>query len=592
MSSDSCLLTSDFQPRTSAGWLCALLLSLLCAPLIRAEGPIPPIASGYGASGAFSVAVEKLVNPLSESTPVWIYHPAEINTPVPAIFFTHGFTRNEPELFSALITHIVSRGYAVVFSSYPSITLGSLISDNRYDIILRGYEEAARRFPQYLDTTRAGFMGHSYGGGATPWLTYKGITEKGWGKSAAFMFMVAPYYYFRGGPREFAAFPAHVKMLTQVYEGDNLCDHRIGKELHDLINLPASEKDILMVRAEKRFGYELKAEHSELYGGDGEEPVNGVDYYAVWRLFDALADYTFTGAADAKRIALGNGGAEQRYMGLWPDGQPVREMLGGDCLNLTRPQLSFTFPYFPNPDDVTVVSSASFRNNNGLAPGSLASALGSRLSATAASAPAPMLSLNGTTVRIKDSGCVEHNAPLFFASPAQVNFLVPETVALGQATVTAFNEAGAVAIGTIQVSATAPALFTASSTGSGLAAASLLRVKADGRVLYEAIARYDTAQNRFAAVPVDFGPDRGADSDLLFLVLYGAGLRGRTALSSVSARIGRVNAEVLYAGAQGDFLGLDQINLRLPRALAGAGEVDIVITVEGKTANTVRAGFR
>ena len=49
-----------------------------------------------------------------------------------------------------------------------------------------------------------------------------------------------------------------------------------------------------------------------------------------------------------------------------------------------------------------------------------------------------------------------------------------------------------------------------------------------------------------------------------------------------------------FAGpvAQGQFDGLDQINLGpLPRELAGRGEVDIVITVDGKQANVVTVTF-
>jgi len=57
-------------------------------------------------------------------------------------------------------------------------------------------------------------------------------------------------------------------------------------------------------------------------------------------------------------------------------------------------------------------------------------------------------------------------------------------------------------------------------------------------------------------------------------------------------RIGGQSAEVLYAGPQGAFVGLDQVNLRLARSLAGLGEADLVLTVDGKAANTVRIGIR
>ncbi|MFN0109688.1 MAG: hypothetical protein ACKVZH_12615 [Blastocatellia bacterium] len=40
------------------------------------------------------------------------------------------------------------------------------------------------------------------------------------------------------------------------------------------------------------------------------------------------------------------------------------------------------------------------------------------------------------------------------------------------------------------------------------------------------------------------------------------------------------------------FIGLDQFNVRLDRALIGRGDVDVVITVNGKVANTVRINIK
>jgi uncharacterized protein (TIGR03437 family) len=84
----------------------------------------------------------------------------------------------------------------------------------------------------------------------------------------------------------------------------------------------------------------------------------------------------------------------------------------------------------------------------------------------------------------------------------------------------------------------------------------------------------------------------GAASDQVFLILYGTGIRNRSALSAVVARIGGDNAEVSFAGAQSEFIGLDQVNTLLPRSLAGRGEVDVNLTVDGKAANLVRINIR
>lgn len=569
-----------------------LLLLALC-PVMSAQSPVDfePITSGYGAQGDYTLRVEKFPNPIWPIRDVEIFLPAETSGPVPVVFFAPGFSRNDSDTYGALIRHIVSRGYAVVFTAYQVVSLDPTLHELRYATIFAGFEEAVKRYGQYLDTTRVGFMGHSYGAGAVPALAWKAINEKGWGKAAAFLFPMAPWYYFNISLKRFINFPAHVKLLMQVYEGDDLCDHRIAKEIFDRINLPASEKDFVMLMTEERNSYRLGAEHGAMYGGDGRERLDALDYYGVWRLFDALADYTFNGNEAGKKIALGNGSAAQRYMGLWPDGQPVRQMLAGDCVAVARASLSFSFPYFPaQPDGVTNVSSASFSNLFGLASDSLATAYGKNLavSASASGANGPQTNLNGTIVKVRDNYCAERLAPMFYVSPTQVNYLVPAGTAPGAATVTVISEQGTISSGMVQIGEVAPSLFTANADGKGIAAALIFRLIADGTHSYEPVARYDEAAKKFIPVPVE----PGAESDQLFLILYGTGIRARSSLSYVAAWIGGVYAETLYAGPQGYFTGLDQINLRIPRNLSGRGEVEVLLTADGRNANFVTVSFR
>jgi len=70
-------------------------------------------------------------------------------------------------------------------------------------------------------------------------------------------------------------------------------------------------------------------------------------------------------------------------------------------------------------------------------------------------------------------------------------------------------------------------------------------------------------------------------------VLFGTGIRGRSDLSNVKVEVGGEAMQVLYAGPQSEFVGLDQVNLILSRSLIGRGEVNVVLTVDGKVANTV-----
>ena len=62
--------------------------------------------------------------------------------------------------------------------------------------------------------------------------------------------------------------------------------------------------------------------------------------------------------------------------------------------------------------------------------------------------------------------------------------------------------------------------------------------------------------------------------------------------ATVSATIGGLASEVLAAEPAMGLVGLDQVNVRLSRALAGRGEVDVSLSVDGRITNTVRINVR
>jgi len=220
-----------------------------------------------------------------------------------------------------------------------------------------------------------------------------------------------------------------------------------------------------------------------------------------------------------------------------------------------------------------------------LAAEAIASAFGQGLAgSTEAASVLPLpTSLAGTTVNVKDSAGVERLAPLFFVSPGQVNYLVPEGTRVGSATITVTSRDRVVGAGSLPIEAVAPGLFTANASGRGVAAALALRVSADGTQTSQTAFRCGAAPDSCVPAPVDLG----SESDQVFLLLFGTGIRGRSSVSAVRATIGGEAAEVVGVGPQGQFVGLDQVNVRLPRRLIGRGEVDVVLTVDGKTANTV-----
>lgn len=210
-----------------------------------------------------------------------------------------------------------------------------------------------------------------------------------------------------------------------------------------------------------------------------------------------------------------------------------------------------------NEQPLTVASAADF-NQQRLARESIAVAFGQNLTEATA-----------TQVFIVDANGTEHSARVFSASPEQLTFQVPADAALGPANVLIRTATGELLTTAFEIVETAPAIFSAMAENRAFPAATLLRVHSDGRLSYDPVSRL-----------------RFGDEEQLILVLFGTGLRHHQ--GRVSAQIGMIELPVLFAGAQGEFAGLDQINLALPRSLAGNGEVTLKLTVDGQSANPLR----
>jgi len=235
---------------------------------------------------------------------------------------------------------------------------------------------------------------------------------------------------------------------------------------------------------------------------------------------------------------------------------------------------------------VTTVSAASYAAP--VAPDSVASAFGIGVAGStnvARAQPLPTI-LDGVVVKIKDSAGSERAAPLFFISPTQINLQVPPATAVGMATMTVEFNGNKIAAGVLNVIPVAPGFFTFNADGKGVPAGYAVRVRGAAQS-FVPIHQTGTA-NRQEPLPIDLGPE----GDRVWLVLFGTGIRGRSALSNVTATIGGMNAIVGYAGAQGDFVALDQVNLLIPRSLMGLGEVDVVLSVGGRVSNIVKVNIK
>jgi uncharacterized protein (TIGR03437 family) len=221
---------------------------------------------------------------------------------------------------------------------------------------------------------------------------------------------------------------------------------------------------------------------------------------------------------------------------------------------------------------LAVVNAASYKLG-ALPADSIATAFGTGLAVRIEHAQALPLptEMAGTTVMVNGVA-----APLLYVSPTQINFVIPPTAGAGRATIIVSNPAGNFALAASEVTPAAPAIFSADSTGAGDAAA---------------VATADGVSYEFAPFNVSVNGRQN------ILLLFGTGFRHAEALNpgdengvaeAVRVTVEGREARVLYAGAQGQFVGLDQLNVELPPSLeAGARRAEVKVYLNGVEANRV-----
>jgi uncharacterized protein (TIGR03437 family) len=194
-----------------------------------------------------------------------------------------------------------------------------------------------------------------------------------------------------------------------------------------------------------------------------------------------------------------------------------------------------------------------------IAPGSIFTIFGNRLAAgvsLATNVVTPPTSLGGVTVTIGGSA-----AALFYVSPTQINGVVDSAARTGVQTITVASSTGTQTAAVTIAANAPPGLFSLFGTGTR-----------DGAIL-----------NAITFLLGDFST-RTANSPT-FLALFATGLN---LASAPVVTIGGVPVPVVFFGAAPCCDGLQQINIMLPDALAGAGRVPVVVTSNGVASNTVQ----
>lgn len=230
----------------------------------------------------------------------------------------------------------------------------------------------------------------------------------------------------------------------------------------------------------------------------------------------------------------------------------------------------------------TVYSGASYQPV--VAPNSWAVAFGTAMASSTADATLTAgqwpTTLAGITVTVDGLA-----AELYYVSPQQINFLIPDVTDLGSLSVVITNTTtGGTQTSSVNVQNTAVGVFTSNATGSG-----------PGAILNGVT----NAGPPFLVVT----PQNGGSDLRTRLAIYCTGIRYAgnptqdASVTNVAANVtaqgidtagNQYNFTVEYAGGSDPaFPGLDQVNIVLPAQLDGAGVVTLTITAENTTSNPV-----
>ncbi len=142
--------------------------------------------------------------------------------------------------------------------------------------------------------------------------------------------------------------------------------------------------------------------------------------------------------------------------------------------------------------------------------------------------------------------------------------MVPVQIAIGDTVDFTINNNGIQSAGKAKIVDVAPGVFSTTGDGKGKSAAQCGQVSPDGLSFL--------VTNPPCSV--------GNESQFNVLTLYGTGWRNTT---SIQVKIGDQTLTPSYVGPQPEFLGLDQINVSLTKALAGKTDQEITVTFVAST---------
>jgi pimeloyl-ACP methyl ester carboxylesterase len=334
-----------------------------------APTPVPPEQASSGPGSRAYVHASLTTSRFgSGADEVHVFEPAE-PTPerAPVVVFCHGWSATDPALYGAWITHIVQRGYTVVYPRYQRDFRTAPADFTRH--ALTGIRHALEqlRTPGHVmpDDRGLAFVGHSMGGLVAANLA--ALASEGALPAPLALMSVAPGKTWPEASRiafplrDLSVLPANLLLLSVAGDDDDFVRDVDARKIYGgAVNVAAENKNYVRMFSDEHGEPALRADHrapsapggmitrtdsrpfgargggaaeigrmsaeDEEDGGRGEWVTNALDYYGTWKLFDGLVDAVFRGVH--REYALGDT-PQQRYMGEWSDRVPVRELMIG-----------------------------------------------------------------------------------------------------------------------------------------------------------------------------------------------------------------------------------------------------------------------
>ncbi len=226
---------------------------------------------------------------------------------------------------------------------------------------------------------------------------------------------------------------------------------------------------------------------------------------------------------------------------------------------------------------LSILSSASLQPSS-LAPGSLVSAFSSAIRRTAQPPTTdPVDLLGGVALEIIDSLGRTYRHRVLGVVPGQANFQVPADTRSGPAVLNLLVDGIVAASEAVLVEPVAPALFSVSGDGLGFPLGEVIRLGAS--TPSQPFAQRDAASQKWEPVPIAL-----SSSEPTYVSLLATGVRGRTALNTVSAQIGNQTVPAILAAPHPELAGVDRVTIGpIPFGLGGIGTTRLRLLVDGKS---------